>query len=366
MAKAQLETDARNLNVAREIAEKIVTQDPKHVPALNLLVSLALNSGDVAAAERHNGAVLAANPGNETARIAQGTILMTKGQLDQALACLEAYRKTEAGAKSAGCHLALARVHIAAKRMEEAGRALDEAQQLAPGNRETLVARLEWLAAQNRFDEMIGLAANPPAGTPDVPTYREMIATMLTTTGDAKHLKAAIDLCRQLIQSDPQRISAYLKLGQFAYMAKDLPAAEQAYRKVLELAPDHPQGLNDLAWILGTAAGKPDEAIKLAERGVSKYPADPHLVDTRAAILIRLGRLDEARAGLEQCLRMTQEVPATRASALRQLGQILAKQGQADQARQHYTEVLKIDQDKRVLSDADRVEVRKALQSLPQ
>jgi Flp pilus assembly protein TadD len=120
-----------------------------------------------------------------------------------------------------------------------------------------------------------------------------------------------------------------------------------------------------LAWILGTAAAKPQEAIQFADRGVSKYPADPHLRDTRAAILIRLGRLDEARADLEQCLNLTRESPATRVSALRQLGGVLVKQGQAEKARQSYAEALKTDQDSHVLAEADRKAIQETIQSLP-
>lgn len=366
LAKAVLEADAKNLVVARDIAEKIIAQDPKYVPALSLLVGLTLRGGDIASAERYNAQVLTVSPGNETARLEQAAILMAKGQPAEAVACVEAYRKTEAGGNSVNCHLSLARLHLQAKRFEDAGRAIDDAQRLAPVGSAVLVARLEWLAAQNRYDDLAGLAAAPPAGTPDIPAYRELAATMLASTGDAKQLKAAVNLCRMVTQSEPQRMSAYLKHGQFAYVAGDLSEAERAYRKALELAPENQQVLNDLAWILGTSVGKPEEAIRLAGKGVSMYPTDPHLRDTRAAILIRLGRLDEARTDLEQCLNLTQEIPATRVSALRQIGQVLAKQGQADQARQRYAEALKIDRDNRVLSEADRAEIRKAIQSLPQ
>ncbi len=365
-AEAQLNADQGNDTIAREIAEKIVAQDAKYAPALSLLVRLNLRAGDVAAAQRYNSGVLDESPNDESACLAQARILMAEGQAEQALAKVEAYRKTPAGSRSVNACLTLAQLHQQVKQFEQAGQVLDEAERLAPLDRAVLAARLEWFAAQNRFDDLARLATSPPAGTPDIAAYREMAAMMLASTGDIKCIKEGVKLCQMAVKSDPQRPAGYLKLGQMAFSAGELAEAEQAYRKALELSPDDQQALNDLAWILGTAAGKPKEAIKLAERGVSRYPSDPHLRDTRAAILVRLGRLDEARADLRQCLSLTQEIPATRISALRQLAQILARQGRSDEARQRYTEALKVDEKNKVLARAERAALQAAIQSLPQ
>ena len=259
--------------------------------------------------------------------------------------------------------LEIFRIHLGLKNRDPDGFDLDV---LAPATLAVLALRLEWLAAQKRYDELAGLATNPPAGTPDVSTLRELATTMLASTGDAGNLKSAMNLCRMVVQAEPRRVSAHMNIGQLSMMANDMVAAETAYRQVLEIEPDHQQALNNLAWILGTSAGKPDEALKLADRGVAKYPADAYVRDTRAAILIRLKRLDEAKADLERCLKLVSAVPMTQVNALRQLGQIHAQQGQTGLARKSYDEALKIDQAQHVLSEADRNSVRQALEALPQ
>jgi predicted Zn-dependent protease len=151
LAKAVLEADENNLPLAREIVEQIVASNPRYIPALSLLVNLGLRSNDVASAERRNAEMLAVDPNNETARLAQAAILMAKGQPSEALTSAEAYCQTEAGRKSVDCYLTLARLYLHAKRFDDAERAINEGQRLAPGNQSVQMTRLEWLAVQNRY-----------------------------------------------------------------------------------------------------------------------------------------------------------------------------------------------------------------------
>jgi len=122
--------DENNFPLAREIAEQVVASNPGFVPALSLLVNLDLRSGDVASAERRNAEMLAVDPNNETAQLAQAAILMAKGQPSEALTSAEAYCQTEAGRKSVDCCLTLARLYLHGKRFDDADRAINEGQRL--------------------------------------------------------------------------------------------------------------------------------------------------------------------------------------------------------------------------------------------
>jgi Flp pilus assembly protein TadD len=97
--------------------------------------------------------------------------------------------------------------------------------------------------------------------------------------------------------------------------------------------------------------------LELAEKGIQRYPDDPHLLDTRGVLLIALNRPDEARKDLERCLELSIGLPRTRASALMNLARLYAQQGAMAQARTRMLDALALDRESGVLSDHDRAEI---------
>jgi Tfp pilus assembly protein PilF len=72
------------------------------------------------------------------------------------------------------------------------------------------------------------------------------------------------------------------------------PAAEEAFRKALELQPDSADTLNNLAWLLYEDK-RIAEAEPLARKAVITKAPDPWLrLDTLARILAARGACDEA------------------------------------------------------------------------
>ena len=152
--------------------------------------------------------------------------------------------------------------------------------------------------------------------------------------------------------------------SQVCYALQDLPAAEQVYRKVLEIEPYHGKALNDLAWLLGVEDKKVEEALELVEKGVLRYPEDAHLADTKGALLLVAGREAEAQKELERCLKLTEQMPSTRASALFTLAKVHIKLGAADLARQRLVEAMELDEHYHVLSPQRKAEIQELLNSL--
>ncbi len=71
--------------------------------------------------------------------------------------------------------------------------------------------------------------------------------------------------------------------------------AERHYRLAIQLDPDDPAVMNNLAYLILRTNGSGEEALSLAERAVEAAPDVPVFVDTRASALLALGRLEEAR-----------------------------------------------------------------------
>ncbi len=109
------------------------------------------------------------------------------------------------------------------------------------------------------------------------------------------------------VRAAPDDPSGWFLLGNLYYDAGDEVGAERSYRKAIELDPENPEALNNLAWLYVTARtpalDRPERALALAELAVRLRRA-PHLLDTLAEARYRVHDLDGAVAATQEALRM--------------------------------------------------------------
>lgn len=152
-------------------------------------------------------------------------------------------------------------------------------------------------------------------------------ATVVIRPADpnAKALRAAVALedegkyalaaqgYREVLSRDPKSLVAWTNLGNAEARLGRTQAAEEAYRKALELQPDAADTLNNLAWLLYEQK-RVDEAEPLARKAAAtKAPDAWTRLDTLARILAARGLCDEAKATFA---RAVSEVPANHRSDL--------------------------------------------------
>ncbi len=110
------------------------------------------------------------------------------------------------------------------------------------------------------------------------------------------------------------RDSGFLtQLGDLAYSQGHLEEAERYYRQALELAPDDPRTLNNLAWVLAeNRAHDPEalaESIQLAQAALAHQPA-AFIWDTLAEGYRQQGQYEEALHAAREALRLADQGPA--------------------------------------------------------
>lgn len=364
--QAKFEAIRGNTTSAAQLARRVLDLDKDNVAALQLLAELSLSFGDLDTAGQMADEVIARDPKNESAWLTRASVLGTEGKWDEAIAALEKRRATEEGAKSVRLLLALAEMYGRKSDFAAARQRLDQAAVLAPDDIAVFQANLQWLAAQQKYDDVLRQVTERisagSAGDPNVLLFTG--ASVLATAGEPNYLTEARHLLEKLTQAVPKHVDGLLLLAQVCYALHDLPAAEQAYRKVLEIEPYHGKALNDLAWLLGVEDKKVEEALELVEKGVLRYPEDAHLADTKGALLLVAGREAEAQKELERCLKLTEQMPSTRASALFTLARVHIKLGAADLARQRLAEAMELDERYHVLSPERKAEIQELLNSL--
>jgi tetratricopeptide (TPR) repeat protein len=85
----------------------------------------------------------------------------------------------------------------------------------------------------------------------------------------------------------------------------DAIGAEQAYRKVLELAPSpHYHAYTNLGVLLCEAETRCDEALSVFDDALKHFPDDPLLHFNRGVILEELKRYDAAVIAYQRCLEL--------------------------------------------------------------
>lgn len=93
--------------------------------------------------------------------------------------------------------------------------------------------------------------------------------------------------------------------------------------------------------------GAPQEALKVADKELQRFPNDPNLKFQRAVILERLGRADEAQRDYEA---LTQDFPEF-SEPQNNLGVLLARKGLWSEARSRFELALRADPNNRLAKE---------------
>jgi tetratricopeptide (TPR) repeat protein len=118
-----------------------------------------------------------------------------------------------------------------------------------------------------------------------------------------------------------------------ALEARSKAAAEAAYRRAIELAPDYADPYLNLGAML-CDSGRCAEAVELYRAAVQRAPAEALLHFNLAVALEDLARNDEALASYEACLRLAPKLADAHYNAAR----LHELSGHRSQAIRHYSE----------------------------
>ena len=181
----------------------------------------------------------------------------------------------------------------------------------------------------NRFPLIGDSRRSRPAGRPST-----ALRTNATPAVNVPQRAPATTVVRSGIDD---RAFAALNEGYAAYEAGDFRTAEAAYRRALEIAPRHPNGLHGLAAILHRS-GKVEEALGYYEALLS---VDPENTEAAAALLA--GNGGSAGAANEAEMKVLLQRHPRSAHLHDALGTFMAQRGRWAEARRAYYEALAID-----------------------
>jgi TolB-like protein/Tfp pilus assembly protein PilF len=140
----------------------------------------------------------------------------------------------------------------------------------------------DWLQTDKEYRRAIQL-------NPNYPTAHSMRGMYLVAMG--RFGEALVEM-RRALELDPASVVMSTGVGRVLFYARRYRDAAEQYNETLELDPNFPEALFDLGKTLA-AQGKPDQAIRLLERGL-KVSTDAGALAEMAYVHRRAGRTAEA------------------------------------------------------------------------
>jgi tetratricopeptide (TPR) repeat protein len=189
------------------------------------------------------------------------------------------------------------------------------------------------------------------------PDYLPAYSSLGALFGNMEQPERAIDEYRKILDRN-ENPSTYTLIGMLEEGRSNFAAASQAYRMALDLDQNSTIAANNLAWMIAVQGnGNLDEAVRLAQGAVQRYPSMPGFADTLGWIYQKKGLYGPAAEQLERAVARD----SANATYRYHLGMAFAGKGDKAGARREIEEALR--QAGR-LSPADADEARKTLTAL--
>lgn len=296
-----------------------------------------INRGEPARAEAVCKDAVAKSPNDVNMTGLLGAILIKMKKYDEAETWL---RKTiELAPTFAKPHEDLGQLLLALNRPDEAIEVLQKATRLDPSLELAHLNLGKALAATGRGKEADEAFEKSFSLSPE----RKALAQAAECLRDGR-FDDAERICRQVIQGNPDNVSALRLLGKLAARTKRTGEAERFLRKALDIAPDFTGAIVDLAKVLQDG-DRYEEAIGFYRKAIEMEPENARLHDQLGYALAPAAQTYEA---IEAHQRATELDPKL-AGAWLGLGHTLKTVGRQEEAIHAYHRCLELKPDNGVI-----------------
>ncbi|HEV3082402.1 MAG TPA: tetratricopeptide repeat protein [Gemmataceae bacterium] len=160
-----------------------------------------------------------------------------------------------------------------------------------------------FLGRRDRKDEALDLCERA-ASAGEVDLAAAVAVEMLRARKNLRdqHFQAVERLLDRASKKSPESPLPVLELAELRDLQQRYAEAEACYRRVLEKNGDNIIALNNLAWLLAVHDNNLNEAMQLVDRSIMLAGELGPLLDTRAIIFLKLGKLPEAQLDLEKAI----------------------------------------------------------------
>lgn len=329
-AKALLESG--DLNEARTQFLDLVKKNPRFIDGLVALADISFHEGNYRDAADRSASVLRLDPTNLRGRLLRGSAALRLGQYDEAGEILG--RLSREFPKAVDVRLELGYLAIHQKRYADAEALFQKIQQDNARDWRALGGLVDNDLAQHRPDKALSRLQDELDRSHGAPQVRHMMAVAAMSTGK---YGLAVEQFQRLADQNSGSIEPQLQLADALRVRGDVTGAIATLRKAevlapndgrprtmltylyqlgnqrdqakaearrtLNLRPDDPAAMNNLAYALADTGDSLNEALKLARQATEKAPNVPYFADTLAYVYLKRDQNEDATAILERLVR---------------------------------------------------------------
>lgn len=277
-----------------------------------------------------------------SARLRMALILIERKMYDQATAKLEDILRD--APESDKVRFYLGAVYEESKKNEKAISHFKKVPVDSQYFEESVIHAAYLLKAESHLDEAILLVEKGLASKKDRPQMYAMYASLLDEKGDFKKASTSLEGALEKFP-DSAQLRFYYGTVQDHMGHKDVVITEM--KKVIELDPNHVQGLNYLAFTWAEEDKNLEEAEKLARRATQLDPEDGYVLDTLGWIVYKKGENKEAIKWLEAA----QRAQPTVGVIAEHLGDAYMKSSMVEKAVTMYNRALKLETDMKKIQE---------------
>ncbi len=309
---------ARALEVAKE-AQDLAPDEPG---TLLILGRAKLVAGDAPGAAETFGSLIAEQPELAASHYFQGLALARSGDFEGARAAFGSALDREPGLIPAKASLGA--VALTTEDFETASRISGELRVEHPQRAEGFILEGDILVHQRRFNEAQLAYAKALSLTPS----SELVIKIASVRRAVEGIPGALETLRQWLVGHPDDVQVRAALASSYHSLGRTEAAREEYEQLLEHAPAHVLGLNNLAWLYFDEHD--ERALDLARRAYEASPERGEVADTYGWLLVEAGKTEQGLTLLEKARRQAPENP----DISYHLAAGLARAGEADRSRE--------------------------------
>lgn len=161
---------------------------------------------------------------------------------------------------------------------------------------ESVVHATYILKSGKKTDEALKMAEKAYGARKDLPQMYAVYASLLD---EKKDFKKASEVLKAGIEKFPDQVQLRFFMGTIQDRMGNKEQVVTHMKQVVEMDPNHVQGLNYLAFTYAESGRNLEDAEKLVRRALEIEPHDGYILDTLGWILYKRGRMEESIKVLE-------------------------------------------------------------------
>jgi tetratricopeptide (TPR) repeat protein len=152
------------------------------------------------------------------------------------------------------------------------------------------------LKSEKKIEEALKVAENAYLNRKDLPQMYAVYASLLD---EKKAYKKASEVLKSGLEKFPDQVQLKFFMGTIQDRLGDKEQVIYQMKQVVEMDPNHVQGLNYLAFTYADSGKNLEEAEGLVRRALEIEPHDGYILDTLGWVLFKRGQFDESIRVLE-------------------------------------------------------------------